>query len=135
VTLQNWNGDISTLESSDKSEKCKSEMSPIDAENGGADEDRDEDGSSNYAEYIAGTDPSDINSVFAFQSVEVSEDCVLTWSSATGKVYSLWDCTNLVSGEFSITNSPVPSTPPLNTFTTGMDNAECVFYRLTVEDE
>jgi len=27
VTLQNWNGDISTLEPSDKSEKRKSEMS------------------------------------------------------------------------------------------------------------
>jgi len=107
----------------------------ISAENGGADDDWDEDGSSNYDEYIAGTDPTHIDSVFAFQTVETGEDCVLTWSSATGKVYSLWGCTNLVSGEFSIINSPISSPPPLNTFTAGVDNAECMFFQLRIEGE
>ena len=107
----------------------------IDAVNGGADEDWDNDDSSNVDEYIAGTIPTDSDSVFAFQTVETASDCVLTWSSATGKVYTLWICTNLVSGEFSITNSPISTTPPVNTFTTGVNNAECAFYRLTVEDE
>ena len=106
-----------------------------DAENGGADEDWDDDGSSNYDEYIAGTDPTDNSSVFAFQTVEVGEDCILTWSSATGKVYSLWVCTNLVSGEFARTNSALYATPPLNIFTSGVSDVESAFYRLTVEDE
>ncbi len=107
----------------------------IDAENGEADDDWDKDGSSNYDEYIAGTDPTDADSVFAFQTVGAGTDYVLTWSSATGKIYSLWVCTNLVSGEFALTNLAILATPPANTITTGVDGTECVFYRLTVENE
>jgi len=105
------------------------------AVNGEADEDWDKDDASNYDEYIAGTDPTDPDSVFAFQTVKIGTDCIFTWSSATEKVYSLWVSTNLVFDEFTLTNSAILSTPPLNTFTTNVDDARCVFYRLTVENE
>ena len=99
------------------------------------DADWDNDGTSNYDEYIAGTDPTDPDSVFAFQSVEVGEDCVFTWSSETGKVYTLWVSTNLVSGTFEEAVAPIPSTPPLNTFTAGVESAESLYYRISVENE
>ncbi|WP_372796510.1 lamin tail domain-containing protein, partial [Pontiella sp.] len=101
----------------------------------GDDDDPDGDGASNYDEWRAGTDPANADSVFAFQSVEASEDCVFSWSSATGKVYSLWVSTNLVSGSFTLSVSPIPATPPINTFTAGVDAVECLYYKVSVEDE
>ncbi|MCF7848358.1 MAG: lamin tail domain-containing protein, partial [Kiritimatiellales bacterium] len=104
-------------------------------ENGGADEDWDKDGSSNYDEYIAGTDPTDPGSVFEFVYADFASDSVFSWSSETGKIYSLWVSTNLVSGEFALTNSVIYATPPLNTFTTSVESAECLFFQLRVENE
>jgi hypothetical protein len=106
-----------------------------DAANGGATDDWDGDGSSNYSEYMAGTDPTDVDSIFAFQSMEFPSDCVFTWSSATGKVYSLWTCTDLVYGEFELTESGISATPPLNTYTANVETAEAVFYQLKVGND
>ncbi|WP_372806084.1 lamin tail domain-containing protein [Pontiella sp.] len=105
------------------------------AENGGADDDWDEDGASNYAEYVAGTDPTDAESVFEIKSLAVGDACVFTWSSATGKTYSLWFSTNLVSGGFAPCETSIPSTPPLNTFTAGVDDVECIYYRVYISGE
>ncbi len=105
------------------------------AVNGGAAEDWDEDGSSNYSEYVAGTDPTDPDSVFEITSMELSPDCVLAWNSETGKIYSLWVCTNLTSSEFICTHSVISSTPPLNTFTAGVDSADCSFYQIRVNND
>jgi hypothetical protein len=105
------------------------------AENGDAADDWDKDGASNYAEYIAGTDPTDADSIFEFKSLAVGDDCVFTWSSATGKTYSLWFSTNLVSGGFAPCETAIPSTPPLNTFTAGVDDVECIYYRIYVSGE
>jgi len=105
------------------------------AVNGEADDDWDFDGASNYDEYIAGTIPTDEDSVFAFENVTTSSDCILTWSSETGKVYSMWISTNLISGSFLLTNAFIMATPPINTLTTSVKSLECVYYQLTVEDE
>jgi hypothetical protein len=106
-----------------------------DAENGGADDDRDGDGVSNYNEYIAGTDPTAADSLFEITSMDVSPDCVLSWSSETGKTYSLWISTNLISGEFICTDSTISSTPPENTVTTGVGSAECIYYQIRVSND
>ncbi len=106
-----------------------------DAENGGADEDWDGDGSSNYSEYIAGTDPTDADSVFEIQSAALSGNLELAWSSATGKVYALWVSTNLISGDFVLTNAAISATPPQNVCTVEVDAAESLYYRVSVGDE
>jgi len=105
------------------------------AVDGGADEDWDEDGATNYDEWRAGTDPTDAESVFALTDVGQTSGCVFSWLSATGKFYSLWISTNLVSGEFTLTNSAIPATPPVNVYTTGICDAKSVFYRLSIDDD
>lgn len=103
--------------------------------NGEAGDDWDQDGISNFDEYFTGTDPTDADAVFALQAAVLSSDCVFSWPSTAGKIYTLWICSDLVHGEFTITNSSIFATPPMNTFTSRMDDAECVFYRLTAEEQ
>ncbi|MDF7798496.1 lamin tail domain-containing protein [Pontiellaceae bacterium B1224] len=107
----------------------------INAAYGGADDDWDLDGISNYDEYFTDTDPTDPDSVFALKAAASGSDCVLSWASFSGRVYTLLICTDLINGSFTETNSPIVATPPLNTFTIGIDSAECAFFRLMVEDE
>ncbi len=103
--------------------------------NGAAGDDLDDDGSSNYNEWRAGTDPADEDSTFEFVSIYADTNCVFSWASATGKLYSLWISTNLASAAFTATGSPIPATPPLNTFTGEVGAADSMFYRLSVEDD
>jgi len=105
------------------------------AVNGGADDDWDGDGTSNYAEYIAGTDPTDVDSLFEITDIDAGSACVFSWTSTTGKIYSLWFCTNLVSSVFTCTNSAIAATPPLNTTTVTVDGVAGVFYQVRVENE
>ncbi|WP_269523439.1 hypothetical protein [Coraliomargarita parva] len=56
----------------------------IDVEFGGQDEDFDGDGSSNYQEYLAGTDPTDSTSYLALAPV-----IGVSWSSQSGKNYEI----------------------------------------------
>jgi hypothetical protein len=106
-----------------------------DAENGGADEDWDSDGASNYSEYIAGTDPTDTDSIFEITDLDTSSACVFSWTSATGKVYSLWVSTNLVSSSFACTNAAIAATPPINTVTASVEGVEGAFYQVRVGNE
>ncbi len=106
-----------------------------DAENGGEDDDWDGDGLSNYEEWYTGTDPTNAASVFAFTSIDVASGCALAWPSATGRVYTLWICTNLVSGDYWLYEERIAATPPENVYTTGLESAESVFYLLEAGDE
>jgi len=54
---------------------------------------------------------------------------VLTWQSATGKVYRVWTGTNLV-GDAGAWSAELPSTPPENTHTAIVDHAESRFFRI-----
>lgn len=106
-----------------------------DAENGGEDDDWDEDGSSNYDEYCAGTDPTDADSSFKISSFEeTTSGFVFSWASETGKLYSVWSCPDLTSGEFSPVASSIPATPPLNTYTADVSSVESVFFKIAVGD-
>ena len=57
------------------------------------DGDYDGDTSSNYEEYVAGTDPTDPGSFFAVTNIEKIESpfrATMTWSSVTGKYYAVY---------------------------------------------
>lgn len=59
--------------------------------------DPDNDGMSNWMEWIAGTIPTNYNSRFEMAGVAWSSGPVLSWSANTGRVYSIYYATNLLS--------------------------------------
>jgi len=60
--------------------------------------DADADGQTNYAEYIAGTDPRDSSSVFSASKMSVETGTIaLEWNSAPGKVYRVWHSDDLMT--------------------------------------
>lgn len=83
--------------------------------------DTDADHMNDWAELLAGTNPSDSNSVFqAFCRIEstAGHELVVSWSSETGRVYGLQRSTNLVSDAFGhLVAAHLAATPPLNTYT------------------
>jgi hypothetical protein len=73
-----------------------------------AEDDYDQDGFSNYGEYIAGTNPHDRGSVFlSCMPVVKGDECTLTWASVPGKVYRLWYSNDMLT--WSLMTGPVPA--------------------------
>jgi hypothetical protein len=107
----------------------------IDADNGGEDDDWDGDGVTNYEEWYAGTDPTNAASVFAFTYIDAGSNAVFAWSSTTGKAYTLWMSTNLVSDAFRRVDEQIPATPPENMYTSALEEAESAYYLLEVSGE
>ncbi len=83
--------------------------------NGLADADDDEDGASNYAEYISGTNPKTNTSVLVLGPTVVEKgaetNLVFRWPSATGRVYSIWRATNAASAYTQHVGSLSADTP------------------------
>jgi hypothetical protein len=101
-----------------------------------AQDDFDSDGMTNFEEYIAGTDPTDFRSFFAFTRIlhngEKARDS-LEWYSATNRLYSVYGSPSLsdLPGGFSLITSNLVATPPRNVYTnTVMPTAR--FYRVHV---
>jgi Tol biopolymer transport system component len=77
-----------------------------------ASDDADGDGASNLQEYLAGTDPTNPNSVFRLSAAATANSTVtLTWPAVSGKSYQIQYKTNL--------NDPVWLTAPGNVSVTG----------------
>lgn len=73
-----------------------------------ANQDNDGDGQANYAEYVAGTTPTDPGSVFAVTELIVEAgESTLTWSSVPGKVYRVWHSYDLAM--WSLLSDAVPA--------------------------
>lgn len=108
------------------------------ADDYGALDDPDHDGSDNYSEFIAGTLPNNAGSVFSVtgQSAELPAGTpfTLSWSTVEGRVYSVGYTPNLQFSSFVIfpdaTNLPHTS----NSYTDTLNHAENAgFYRVEVK--
>ncbi len=87
--------------------------------------DVDGDGAKTWQEYIAGTDPT--NAASCFRITENPRN-VLNWSTVTGRVYSVYWSTNLLSG-FQCLQSNIPST---QSSYTNITSARSSYYKLDV---
>ncbi len=92
------------------------------------DDDSDGDGMKDWEEYIAGTNPS--NSASSFRVTENSRN-VLGWNAVSGRVYSVYWTTNLLTG-FQCLESNIPWTQ--GSFTNSTD-VPCGYYKIGVRLE
>ena len=104
------------------------------APNTAPNEDYDEDGFSNWGEFMAGTDPKDDDSFLALETQRFSNnEFVVRWPSVAGRQYSLRRYTNLVHGSSSIIASGIAATPTVNVYTDSVPSAvESYYYRVSV---
>jgi hypothetical protein len=93
--------------------------------------DTDGDGMDDHSESIAGTDVSDIDSIFQISSIASGPGgTVLSWNSVTGRVYSLDWTDDLTAG---FTNIQDNLAFPINSFTDSVERSSGrSFYRLGV---
>jgi hypothetical protein len=96
--------------------------------------DPDADGPVSHDEFIAGTDPNNSNSYFRFTRVRQSAtNELVTWSSATGRVYSLERITIMTGDTWTNVVTGLPARPPENTYTDAVPAATLpCFYRVWV---
>lgn len=110
---------------------------PLDPTDAGQDADGDQ--MSNYAEYIAGTDPYDIESRFELEMgvsnkvMGVSgRGLVIEWNSRLGKQYDVYRAYDLNIG-FTLHEGNVTATPPKNIYhDITATNKNSYFYRIEV---
>ncbi len=95
--------------------------------------DTDLDGSSDYDEWRAGTQPTNAASKLAINSVPAGTDGQIGWQSVTGKIYTLEYSTNLLIG-FQTLKTNIAATPPQNIFTS-LPLESPAFYRIVLETD
>ncbi|WP_372846471.1 hypothetical protein, partial [Pontiella sp.] len=96
------------------------------------DDDFDGDGLSNLHEQIAGTSPTDPQSVFAIRGIDgEAGGPAVSWYSEAGRSYTVHRSTNLVVGFHILTNG-VPATAPINTHVDA-DALDCAMYMITID--
>ena len=97
--------------------------------------DKDGDTFSNLSEYLAGTNPTDPNSLFKFIGIATNApgEIRIGWSSVAGKSYSVRRSTALENG-FAPLATGIQATPPLNSYQDlSATGASPYFYWLLVE--
>ncbi len=91
--------------------------------------DPDGDGQNNYAEFLAGTEPNDANSVFKLTGISrEAANWRIYWSSASNKVYSVLRAPALTN--FSTLQTNLPATPPTNSWLDTNTGNAALFYRV-----
>ncbi len=93
--------------------------------------DTDFDGSRDYDEWRAGTQPTNAASTFAIETLSPEKE--LGWSSISGKSYTVECSTNLLSG-FQPLETNLIATPPQNVFT-NLPAGSPAFYRILLETD
>lgn len=100
--------------------------------------DPDDDLSPNGDEFLAGTEPTDENSVFQLNYIRGNpSQAVVRWPSVDGRRYALERGTNTpaTGWAFSVIATNLPATPAFNSYTDTVSNAGALFYRVTVRPE
>ncbi len=106
---------------------------------GDPDDDADDDGMSNYAEWRAGTDPTNDLSRFVISAESRMQEPVdvgvaVKWDSIRYRSYSVWKSTNLLEA-FTPEQQNIFCTPPRNEYVdSSATNSGPYFYRVTVEE-
>jgi len=97
--------------------------------------DADGDGMSNYGEYRCNTDPTNGLSVLRFEGATpgTSSEVTLTWQSASGRMYSILICTDLLDTVWDVIESNLTADPPTNTYPVSIGSDGKEFYRIKVE--
>ena len=95
--------------------------------------DPDEDTMPTWQEYIAGTHPTNGESVLrAGTQPETGDGPLVTWSSVAGRSYDVEVRTNAALGDWAPCETNVAADPPLNVYTGSLDEAEQLLYRVRV---
>jgi hypothetical protein len=97
---------------------------------GGNTNDPDHDGMNNYAEWVAGTIPTNASSCFYLDlSGQTGNGCDVSWPSVSNRTYMLEWSTNLQAGFQPLTNN-LAADPPTNRFVDNVNTQQAVrFYR------
>jgi hypothetical protein len=97
-------------------------------------EDGDGDTSSNLDEFLAGTNPTNANSVLRIESLSVvgMNSVAIAWSSASNRLYRLSAGSNLVDVPVPVVSN-ILATPPMNVHTDAVFQAGPRFYDVGVE--
>jgi len=97
--------------------------------------DRDHDGLSDGRELVAGTRPTDGQSVFRIScsTWTASGGLAIQWTSASNRLYTIERSTDLVSSTgFTNLLLDVAATPPMNSYTDSPPAGQMFFYRISV---
>jgi hypothetical protein len=96
--------------------------------------DSDLDGFDNLSEFIAGTDPNDINEKFVVNAVSSAlSDVTVDWHSVSGRVYSVYWTDHLTNDWQMVTNGLHYSQN--SWMDTAHSDDDIGFYRISVEME
>jgi uncharacterized repeat protein (TIGR01451 family) len=98
--------------------------------------DLDGDGMDNYAESVAGTDPTDPDSRLAVAAGAdaLPGDVVLAWPGIEGRLYRI-ERADAMALPFLPIVWDIPGTPPLNAYTDRVPEARSLYYRVEVQNE
>lgn len=102
--------------------------------------DTDHDGMFAWAEYCAGTDPTNAASVFrlAGTAPNTAGSIALRWPTVSNRFYSLSRSTRLLGGSDAFVGVPgasnLPASPPENVYTDTVDGVGPYFYRIDVRE-
>ena len=96
--------------------------------------DTDDDGMTDGDEVVAGTNPTDANSVFSMsmESHVEPDKMLIHWWSASNRIYDLMQSTNLLEG-FDPHAVGLPATPPMNVYTDSI-TVDMKLYRVNVRE-
>lgn len=97
--------------------------------------DPDGDGSTNYQEYTAGTNPSDRNSLFRVLVYSFTANGTvfnISWQSVAGKRYQLEQTTDLVAAGWTSVGTPITATTTPTSATAPVTPAPRVFFRVRI---
>lgn len=96
--------------------------------------DSDHDGTSDLAEYLAGTNPNDGKSTFSVSQITANPDgdLVVQWPATSGKSYTLLTSTSLGSDDWTPIAVGIPGTTPVSSYSVRL-NAARGFLRVQLE--